>query len=786
MQTPAASIRRVTGAAMALSLLLVVMTAPTGAAAHPGLHPKDEHAGGGLGMEVLAPDALAGFFTAVQWGDTGEVADQQAELVYGGTGCSPASYAAADVSGRIALIDSRVSETNPADQCPASTFVQKVRSAQLAGAIGLVQIPAEGEEPRANATAVAADIPALEVERTDAVLAVRDAVIAADTPVEALLTNTHEPIELVPMSDEPCVDGQAGPFPCDGIDLLSFVPQEEFNGAGVSDLWGWSDPEGGEYVIVGKTNGVAFFDITEPTAPVYLGELPNPGLVEEIWHDIKVYANHAFIVSESSPHGMTVFDLTRLRDVDTPQQWDSDATYPLNVSAHNLEINTDTGFAYIVGGSAALVVPDQCLSGLHMVDINDPTNPTFAGCYFEEGGPGTAARTAGEPVTDVSPAAYVHDAQCVVYDGPDTRYTGREICFNSAEDKVVIVDVTDKLNPVTLGMTAYDNVGYTHQGWLTEDHGYLLVNDELDETTYDQPSRTVVLDVTDLENPKPHFDHFHDTRAITHNNYVVDGRVYQSNYTSGLRVLDTASVADPDQPRLEPLAFFDTFPMHEEPTFEGTWSNYPFFESGTIAVSGIDEGLFLLRLAEDGDDTVTRAVEIACTDCPVEVRAGEVATAHLRLTNLGDVDDTYEITLDGVPDGWNVTAPTPVAVAAGETGELGLDIEVPRRAKAGSYAVTVTATSATDPAVSAATPVEVEVRKGKPSQPGRSESNDTEGAGAEAPAVGPAGTTVASATAAGAVGEPGRQVGPLTILAVIAAVALLGPLLAAIRRRIIG
>ena len=44
------------------------------------------------------------------------------------------------------------------------------------------------------------------------------------------------------------------------------------------------------------------------------------------------------------------------------------------------------------------------------------------------------------------------------------------------------------------------------------------------------------------------------------------------------------------------FAFFDTFPPHDNPQFVGTWSNYPFFDSGTIAVSGIDEGLFLLRL----------------------------------------------------------------------------------------------------------------------------------------------------------------------------------------------
>jgi choice-of-anchor B domain-containing protein len=591
---------------LVLGLLLAATVGTTGAAAHPGLQ-RDSHYGGGggvgLGVQVNSPDTLPPFLSGVQWGDSGPIEDQTAELVYAGTGCTPLSYAgvAGDVQGNIALIEGGASQ-NPVDQCPASTFFQRVQSAQQMGAIGVVAIPAEGAEPNANATAVTADIPAIELHRTEDALAVRDAVLAGET-VEVTLVDPQ--VELEPLSDVPCRDGEAGPFECDGIDLLAFVPQEEFDGAGVSDLWGWTDADSGdEYVIIGKTNGVAFFRVTDPTSPVYLGELPNPALLHEIWHDIKVYADHAFIVSESEPHGMTVFDLTRLRDVDEAREWDRDAFYPLTSAAHNVEVNTETGFAYIVGGNAGLVVPDVCLSGLHIVDINEPQRPTFAGCYVDEGGPGTAARVAGEPVTGLSPAAYVHDTQCVVYAGPDERYTGRELCFSSAEDKVVIADVTDKLRPVTVGLTDYDHVGYTHQGWLTEDHRYLIVNDEMDELNHPEEvpnTRTVVIDVTDLEDPKPHLYHLHETDSITHNNYVVGGLVYQSNYTSGLRVLDVAGLYDAE-PSLEEVAFFDTFPAHGETTFDGTWSNYPFFGSGTIAVSGIDEGLFLLRLSETAGD----------------------------------------------------------------------------------------------------------------------------------------------------------------------------------------
>ena len=246
------------------------------------------------------------------------------------------------------------------------------------------------------------------------------------------------------MSDETCVDGlAAGTFPCTGVDLLSFVPLDEFGGAeplvdvlggGVSDLWGWVDPEtGDEYVIMGKTNGTAFFRVTDPTTPVYLGADPQqlPGAAA-VWHDIKVYEDHAFIVSESVGHGMHVFDLTRLRGVDRARRpGPTDVNYPPAFSAHNIAINEETGFAYLVGGNNGLAAPDQCLSGLHMVDISDPKHPVFAGCHATGEGRGTAVGAGRRPGRPVS---YVHDTQCVVYRGPDTDYRAASCASTASED----------------------------------------------------------------------------------------------------------------------------------------------------------------------------------------------------------------------------------------------------------------------------------------------------------------------------------------------------------------
>lgn len=407
-----------------------------------------------------------------------------------------------------------------------------------------------------------------------------------------------EGIPTSTVSSKKCVNGKAGSFPCKGVDLLSFVPLSDFEGGGVgvaplgggtSDLWGWVDPQTrDEYVLIGKTDGTGIFRITDPTRPVYLGTIGNTSAAQLIWHDIKVYKDHAFIVSESAGHGMKVFDLTRLRGVTAPRTWTEDVTYPLAFSAHNLAINTETGFAYVTGGNNGLVVPDQCLSGLQILDIRDPKRPTPAGCQARGGGPGTGLGIVG--VGGV--ASYVHDTQCVVYRGPDADYRGREICLNSAETHLQIVDVTNKLLPTEIARVDYPKAGYAHQGWLTDDQATFLMGDELDEGETVERTRTLIFDVRDLDAPRFVTAHDAKTTSIDHNMYVKDGLVYQSNYSAGLRILDTRNAA---KGSLREVGFFDSYPEHDRPEFVGTWSNYPYFPSGTVAFSGIDEGLFLVR-----------------------------------------------------------------------------------------------------------------------------------------------------------------------------------------------
>ncbi|WP_419942884.1 choice-of-anchor B family protein [Candidatus Palauibacter sp.] len=399
---------------------------------------------------------------------------------------------------------------------------------------------------------------------------------------------TGSGLQAVTGEERRCSDqGTVAGFSCADVDLVSFLPANEAGGSRgimVSDIWGWVDPRTGrEYAILGRFDGTSFIDVTDAGNPVYLGNLQlTEGATPNLWRDMKVYADHTFIVADNAgEHGIQVFDLTRLRDVTNPPvEFDEDAHYAEFHSAHNIVINEESGFAYVVGGSGG---GQTCGGALHMVDIRDPLNPTFAGCYAD---PDTGNAGSG---------GYTHDAQCVTYRGPDADYAGREVCFNASAAKLGIGDVTDKDNPRPIANASHPNVAFSHQGWLSEDQRYFYLNDELDEIQgLATGTRTLVWDVQDLDEPVLVREFVQDNPATDHNLYVRGDFMYQSNYVSGLRIFD---ISDPENP--VPAGFFDTVPgSPDQPGFAGSFSNYPFFPSGNIIVSSMREGMFVLRKRE--------------------------------------------------------------------------------------------------------------------------------------------------------------------------------------------
>ncbi|TCP24071.1 choice-of-anchor B domain-containing protein [Tenacibaculum skagerrakense] len=379
-------------------------------------------------------------------------------------------------------------------------------------------------------------------------------------------------------SQTPCDGtGFAGSYPCNNYDLMSIIDIATLSGSGTaegSDIWGWTDPTTNkEYALVAMTNGTAFVDISDPVNPIFLGRL-NTNTSNNAWRDVKVYNNHAFIVGDNvGAHGMQVFDLTRLRNVTSPPQiFTADTVYTGVNSCHNIVINESSSYAYLVGCNTFS-------GGPTFVDISDPKNPVAAGGYSAEG--------------------YTHDAQVITYNGPDAAHIGKEILIasngnNGGSNDVMILDVTNKSNPQFISKISYPNAEYTHQGWFTEDHRYFILGDELDEQRTGTNTRTIIFDLLDLDIPVLSSTFTATHQAIDHNGYVKGNEYFLANYRAGMRVFDISNISNTSNPMTE-VGYFDTYTVNNSAGFNGVWSIYPYFASGNIIISDIEQGLFIVR-----------------------------------------------------------------------------------------------------------------------------------------------------------------------------------------------
>lgn len=417
-------------------------------------------------------------------------------------------------------------------------------------------------------------------------------------------------------SQTPCENGMADIYPCENIDFWTHMTPSEFGNGTTNEVWGWTDPlDGKEYVILGKSSGVAFIDIEDPANPLYLGTLPTH-TVSSLWRTFRIFNNYLFVGSEANGHGLQVFDLTKLRNVSNPPTaFAADAHYSGFGRCHTLVIHEETGMLYACG-------TNTYSGGLHVVNINNPLQPVIAGGYNLDG--------------------YTHEAQVVTYNGPDQDYQGDVIvfCYNGNNPaNLTIVNASDPTDITTVSITGYPNSSYCHQGWLTADGKHILMNDELDEYNgLVGNTRTLVWDVNNLDSPVYMGDFVGPTAAIDHNLYILDNLCYQSNYTAGLRILDVTGVENLD---IAEVAYFDHYLNDNLPTFDGTWMHYPYFASGIVPVSDIDNGLFLVE---------PNFLHVA----PQQQSVPESETAYFQVDVSEGWSGPIALTVEGLPAGFDV------------------------------------------------------------------------------------------------------------------------------------
>ncbi|PPR05582.1 hypothetical protein CVT24_002783 [Panaeolus cyanescens] len=410
------------------------------------------------------------------------------------------------------------------------------------------------------------------------------------------------------------VNGTAEKFECLNLDVTGHLTHKDLgstiDGASIgSSVWGYT-VDGREFVAVAQADGTAFAEVVgkgiwnyvpffgkaEGTLD-YIGRLPTYSL-NSIWREIRDYkGRYAIIGSEAVGHGIQIFDIRKLLEVRPWWNRLSTATKVFDVKTDSYHFSDlPVGRSHNVVSAAAsnhiVAVGAQprngtCAAGLIFIDVSDISKPVRSGCNAADG--------------------YVHDAQCLIYRGPDSRFRGREICYGYNEDALTIYDITDKANSSIISITSYDGATYTHQGWVLDESNqeYLLLDDELDErdkkgAAADQHATTYIWDIKSLTSPKLTGTYKSSRVAIDHNQYIKNLFSYQAHYGAGLRILDVSSIpSDPTGAGVQEVAYLDIFPEDdgatEAPAFVGTWHNYPFFKSGHVVINTFDRGAFVAK-----------------------------------------------------------------------------------------------------------------------------------------------------------------------------------------------
>jgi choice-of-anchor B domain-containing protein len=483
-----------------------------------------------------------------------------------------------------------------------------------------------------------------------------------DAPVSA----AHQPppssvqSNVMAQAAATCTNGSAGGYPCRNIDLQSVLPLSSMGGGAGAGGWGWTDATTGkEYAIVARSNGTSFVDISNPTVPRYLGNLPTPTGTSQ-WREVNVYNNTVYIVADNNgTHGLQVFDLTRLRTVTTPPVTFTQNYRDTSFSrGHTVTVDYGNGYLYVNG-------TNTCSGGPRIYSLANRLQPSFVGCISADG--------------------YTHDSQATVYQGPDTRYQGKQIVLASNEDTLTIWDVSNKTSPVMLSRKTYAGRGYTHQGWLTENHRYFLLDDETDETSFGHNTKTYVWNVSDLTNPVLVGNFTGPTAATDHNQYVKGNYSYQSNYKAGLRIINLTNIATPST--MSEAGYFDVYTASNSNGYAGTWNNYPYYPSGNVAVFSIEGGLFVVKPNLGTPPANDFSISVSPTSG--SVTAGGSVNATVSTQTTSGSAQTVNLSASGLPSGATASF-SPSSVTSG--GSSTMTISTSASTPAGTYNITITGT----------------------------------------------------------------------------------------------
>jgi len=322
-----------------------------------------------------------------------------------------------------------------------------------------------------------------------------------------------------------------------------------------NDCWGYVDPAGREYAIIGSTMGTHIFNITNPASPKLVSFQKGKEASSAVVHrDFKTYEHYLYAVCDEGNSSLQIFDLKYLPD-SVHKVYDSQS---ICRRAHNIFI--DNKRLYFAGLSD---INGKGIT-LRVASLANPENPVI--------------------IKDLVPSGftYVHD----VFVRRDTAF------LSSGNPGLFIYNYTNASAPVLIGsLTNYPEQGYNHSSWVTADGKTLVFADE----THGKGLK--VYDISDMQNIqlksifRSNLLNDPAKQSVPHNPFILGNKVFISYYHDGVQCFDISNTASPKQ-----VAYYDTHPSSTNYSGfgPGCWGVYPFLPSRRIIGSDMANGLFIL------------------------------------------------------------------------------------------------------------------------------------------------------------------------------------------------
>lgn len=414
------------------------------------------------------------------------------------------------------------------------------------------------------------------------------------------------------------------------------MPGNQYN-----DVWGYVGADNQEYAIIGSSQAINIFDVTDCANPILKMQHVDGSTVT--WRDFKTYQGYAYAVCDGSPctEGLQII---KLSDYTVTQQTD------MFTAAHNIWVDEVQGRLYVAGSNSSggfnlliYTLDTEIVNGVTYAGT--PANPVFLKKHF---------------------TSYIHD-----------MYAHNHMVFAShGYNGYKLWNCSNPLSPVELANNP-DNIGYNHSSYVTAD-GYAY---GCEEVPRGRPIKIYQVTGSGLSTAINLITTFSDpceaptyTNSRPHNPFVKGDTLFVSYYEDGVQMWDISNRTNPKR-----IAYYDTYrPQNglgydqSAHDWKGVWGVYPYLPSGCNLISDLTQGLFTFKTdippvtttTIDKMDKITGDLVINNKDKGLILRNSEGYCYRVKVNDAGTLS-TEQVICDIASQKYVKTYKTDIGISSG-------------------------------------------------------------------------------------------------------------------------